>query len=122
MRAIQLDRPGGPHALTVRDLPVPSRADGEVLIRTIASSINPVDWKTWTMTGADRLPVTLGWDLAGVVLASNHPGFSTGDRVIAMSAQLATGRGSWVDIVWLPAELIAAAPATSRSETSPHCG
>jgi hypothetical protein len=80
MRAIQLDRPGGADALTVRDLPVPTRADGEVLIRTIASSINPVDWKTRTMAGADRLPMTLGWDLAGVVLVSDHPGFSTGDR------------------------------------------
>ncbi|OLF15076.1 NADP-dependent oxidoreductase [Actinophytocola xanthii] len=112
MRAVQLDRPGGPDALTVRDIPVPTRADGEILIRTVASSINPVDWKTRTMVGADRLPMTLGWDLAGVVLASDHPGFGTGDRVIAMSAQFATGRGTWTDIVSLPADLVAAAPAT----------
>lgn len=113
MRAIQLDRPGGPDALAVRQLPTPSRAPGDVLIRTIASSINPVDWKTRTMTGAERLPMTLGWDLAGVVLASDDPGLSAGDRVIAMSAQFATGRGTWAEIVSLPADLVAAAPATA---------
>lgn len=52
MRAIQLDYVGGPDALTVRQHPVPNRADGDVLIRTIASSINPVDSKTRTMTDA----------------------------------------------------------------------
>jgi NADPH:quinone reductase-like Zn-dependent oxidoreductase len=72
MRAIQLDRPGGADALTMRDLPVLTRTDGEVLIRTIASSINPVDWKTRTMAGADRLPMTLGCDLTGVVLVEHE--------------------------------------------------
>jgi NADPH:quinone reductase-like Zn-dependent oxidoreductase len=33
MRAVQLDRPGGADALTVRDLPAPTRADGGVLSR-----------------------------------------------------------------------------------------
>ncbi|OLR94423.1 NADP-dependent oxidoreductase [Actinokineospora bangkokensis] len=125
MRAIQLDRPGGPDALTVRELPAPARADGEVLIRTIASSINPVDSKTRAMAGPERLPMTLGWDLAGVVLASDHPGFSTGDRVIAMSAQFATGRGTWADIVSLPADLLAVAPASvslSEAATLPLAG
>lgn len=56
--------------------------------------------------------MTLGWDLAGVVLASDDARFGAGDRVIAMSAQFATGRGTWADIVSLPTDLLAPAPAT----------
>jgi NADPH:quinone reductase-like Zn-dependent oxidoreductase len=46
MRAVQIDRHGGIDVLTLRELPAPVPATGEVLVRTVASSINPVDWKT----------------------------------------------------------------------------
>ncbi|MEV6850287.1 zinc-binding dehydrogenase [Actinoplanes sp. NPDC051411] len=46
MRAVQIDRHGGIDVLTLREVPVPVPAAGEVLVRTVASSINPVDWKT----------------------------------------------------------------------------
>ncbi len=52
--------------------------------------------------------MTMGWDLARIVLASDDARFRCGDRVIAMSAQFATGRGTSAVIVSLPAELVAA--------------
>jgi NADPH:quinone reductase-like Zn-dependent oxidoreductase len=72
MRAIQMDRPGGPQVLTVREVDEPVVGPGEVLVRTIASSINPVDWKTRSQANAAQ-PMTLGWDLAGVVVPSEVP-------------------------------------------------
>ncbi|MFC0534235.1 alcohol dehydrogenase catalytic domain-containing protein [Phytohabitans kaempferiae] len=65
MRAVRIDRHGGPEVLTVAMAPDPQPAAGEVLVRTAASSLNPVDWKTraWDI---GRLPATLGWDLATV--------------------------------------------------------
>ncbi|MER6950223.1 NADP-dependent oxidoreductase [Nonomuraea sp. NPDC000554] len=112
MQAIQIARHGGPEVLSVREVPQPTPGAGEVLIRTVASSLNPVDWKTRAWEVGPDLPATLGWDLAGVVTAANHPGYRPGDHVIAMSAQIATGRGTWAEQVALPARLLAAAPTT----------
>ncbi|MGW1817309.1 NADP-dependent oxidoreductase [Streptomyces sp. NPDC002125] len=112
MQAIQIARHGGPEVLSVREVPQPTPGAGEVLIRTVASSLNPVDWKTRAGKAGPELPATLGWDLAGVVTAANHPGYHLGDQVIAMSAQIATGRGTWAEQVALPARLLAPAPTT----------
>ncbi|TMR09274.1 NADP-dependent oxidoreductase [Nonomuraea turkmeniaca] len=112
MHAIQIASHGGPEVLSVREVPQPAPGADEVLIRTAASSLNPVDWKTRAWEVGPELPATLGWDLAGVVTATNHPGYRPGDQVIAMSAQIATGRGTWAEQVALPARLLAAAPTT----------
>lgn len=113
MRAIQIDRFGTPDILDVVDVPEPEPGPGEVLIRTVASSINPVDDKTREgaiAEGTPPLPMTLGWDLAGVVIDGGSTGLRAGERVIAMSHQLRTGRGTWADLVPLPAHAVAAAP------------
>lgn len=110
-RAVQIDRRGGPDVLEIREVPVPTLQAGEVLVRTAASSINPVDWKTREWDRGPALPMTLGWDLAGVVVASTVAGFRPRDRVVAMSHQLSTGRGTWTDLVALPSRLLAPAPA-----------
>ncbi|WP_131736941.1 NADP-dependent oxidoreductase [Actinomadura roseirufa] len=112
MRAIQIDRHGGPEVLTVREVPEPVPEDGEVLIRSTSSSLNPVDWKTRVWNVGPKLPATLGWDLAGVVIAGGDTAFRPGDHVVAMSAQIATGRGTWAERVALPAGLLAKAPTT----------
>src|SRR3954447_1371793 len=110
MRAVQIDRHGGIDVLTLREVPTPVPAAGEVLVRTIASSINPVDWKTREWDRGPAFPMTLGWDLAGVVVDSDDPEFRPGDRVVAMSGQLATGIGVWSDLVCLPGAIVAPAP------------
>jgi NADPH:quinone reductase-like Zn-dependent oxidoreductase len=111
MRAIQIDRHGGPDVLELREVPDSVLRPGGVLIRTIASSINPVDWKTREWDRGPAFPMTLGWDLAGVVIDSDDPEFRAGDRVVAMSGQLGTGVGVWSDLVCLPGTLIAPAPS-----------
>jgi NADPH:quinone reductase-like Zn-dependent oxidoreductase len=114
MRAIQIDRFGGPEVLEVREVADPAPAAGELLVRTIASSINPVDVKTRGHvydTGMPPLPMTLGWDLAGVVADPGPSALRPGQRVIAMSPQLAAGVGTWADLVVLPAGVVASAPA-----------
>jgi NADPH:quinone reductase-like Zn-dependent oxidoreductase len=110
MRAVQIDRHGGIDVLDLREVPAPVPAAGEVLVRTIASSINPVDWKTRAWDRGPAFPMTLGWDLAGVVARSTVPEFAAGDRVVAMSGQLSTGLGTWADLVAVPASIVTAAP------------
>ncbi|MEC3919202.1 NADP-dependent oxidoreductase [Nocardia sp. CDC160] len=122
MRAIRIDRYGGVEALRVDDVPEISAGPGEVLIATIATSINPVDNKTREGAigeGSPPLPATLGWDLAGVVIDADVTDLRPGQRVFAMSHQLETGRGTWADLVALPADSVAPAPVSiSAAETA----
>ncbi|WP_242907624.1 NADP-dependent oxidoreductase [Actinomadura terrae] len=122
MRAIQIDRFGTPDVLGIVEAPRPEPGPGDVLIRTIASSINPVDDKTREGAigeGTPPLPMTLGWDLAGIVVEGGGSGLRTGDRVIAMSHQLGSARGTWADLVALPARAVAPAPqAVSLNEAA----
>ena len=53
MKAVWYDRTGGPEVLTHGDLPTPSPAPGEVLVRLATSGVNPSDWKT--RSGTSRL-------------------------------------------------------------------
>ncbi|MEU8132315.1 NADP-dependent oxidoreductase [Streptodolium elevatio] len=99
--------------LRVVDAPQPEPGPGEVLIRSIATGINPVDDKTRAGAigeGTPPLPMTLGWDLAGIVVDGGDSGLRVGERVVAMSHQLDSGRGTWADLVALPARAVAAAP------------
>ncbi|HEY3801954.1 MAG TPA: NADP-dependent oxidoreductase [Kofleriaceae bacterium] len=72
MKAAVLVAFGGVDQLEIRDMPEPKLGPGEVKIRNVATSINPIDWKL--REGAKRpgmtleLPAILGRDAAGVVI------------------------------------------------------
>ena len=111
MKSVQIDTHGDIDVLEVRELPDATRTrDGAVLIRQVASSLNPVDWKTRAWDRGPKLPMTLGWDVAGVVVDTNSTDFEVGDRVVAMSMQAATGNGAWAELIELDASLVASAP------------
>lgn len=87
MKAVQYRAYGAP--LELVELPDPVPAEGQLLLRVLASSVNPVDWKM--ASGRQRLviPATLpqvpGYDVAGEVVGLG-PGvtrFAPGDRVHA---------------------------------------
>jgi NADPH:quinone reductase-like Zn-dependent oxidoreductase len=71
MKAVRIHRYGGRDALAIDDIPVPAIAPDEVLVKVVAASINPVDWKVRAGYLAQMiphaLPLTLGWDVSGVV-------------------------------------------------------
>ncbi|MFK4071461.1 NADP-dependent oxidoreductase [Streptomyces sp. NPDC029674] len=120
MRASTLPRYGDPELLTVAELPRPTPAPGQILVRVAASAVNPVDLEVRSGAAAGNIrhgfPMILGWDLSGVVEECG-PGvdrFTAGDRVVAMSAQMATGVGTHAQYVALDAELAAPAPRTAR--------
>ncbi|MEU6991760.1 NADP-dependent oxidoreductase [Streptomyces sp. NPDC046465] len=120
MRASTLPRYGGPELLTVAELPRPTPGPGQILVRVAASAVNPVDLEVRSGAAADNIghgfPMILGWDLSGVVEECG-PGvdrFAAGDRVVAMSAQMATGVGTHAQYVALDAGLAATAPHTAE--------
>src|SRR4051812_20198351 len=100
VRALQLDRPGGIDALALRDVSPPAARPGQVLVRTVASTINPHDRKMRNKP-IRAFPVTLGADIAGVVVASDIADYLPGDRVIALAWPGEDGGGAWCDLAAL---------------------
>src|SRR5580700_7472318 len=72
MKAAVLVGFGGVDQLELREVPEPQTGPGEVKVRVVATSINPIDWKL--REGAKRpgmalqLPAILGRDAAGEVV------------------------------------------------------
>ncbi|MBP1848634.1 quinone oxidoreductase family protein [Rhizobium halophytocola] len=89
MRAIQIDRYGGPEVLVRRELPVPVPKPDEVLVRLAYSGINFMDVHTRqgkyarSTTYPQTLPTTLGIEGVGTVEAvgAEVADFRPGDRV-----------------------------------------
>lgn len=85
MKAIRVAQFGGPEVLQIQDVPLPSPADDQLLIRIHAIGVNPVETYIRAGTYAVRpeLPYTPGGDAAGIVEAvgSAITLFQPGDRV-----------------------------------------
>ncbi|GAF50216.1 NADP-dependent oxidoreductase [Rhodococcus wratislaviensis] len=114
MFAVQFESPGYIEVLQVRDVPVPSPGEGEVLIALEASAINPADVKirSGVITPQGSAPFTLGYDLVGTVKATgpNAERFLPGARVIGASTSAVTGNGTWSEFVCIPETSLAHAP------------
>ena len=116
MRAIQIDRTGGPEVLTLVDLPVRDPGPGEVRIRHSAIGVNFID--TYFRSGlyAAKLPLVLGSEGAGVVEAVG-PGvthLSAGDR----AAYAAKSPGSYAETRTLDATAVVRLPDAIAYETA----
>jgi NADPH2:quinone reductase len=83
MKAIQVQKHGGPEVLTLVDLPVPKPKPGEVVVKISAAGINFID--TYLREGRypTQLPFVNGQEAAGVVteVASAATEWKPGDRV-----------------------------------------
>jgi NADPH:quinone reductase-like Zn-dependent oxidoreductase len=89
VKAVLLHGYGGVDQLEYTDAPDPIPQPGEVLLRVISTSINPVDYKLRRGALKGRmqldLPTILGRDVSGEVIGLG-PGtdrFKVGDRVMA---------------------------------------
>jgi NADPH:quinone reductase-like Zn-dependent oxidoreductase len=84
VQAVRIHEDGGPDVLVLEDVPDPSPAPGEVLIRLRASALNHLD--VWIRKGLPSVPKPriLGADGAGVVesLGQGVTGFEPGQPVV----------------------------------------
>lgn len=114
MQAAVLENYGAPFRLASIARPVPQA--GQVLVRIMASGINPLDLKI--RAGAAEharhpLPAILGIDLAGVVAAVGQgvAGFRVGDEVYGMTGGVGGVQGSLAEYAAVDASLLALKPA-----------
>ena len=90
MKAVLLRGYGDVSQLSYEDVPVPVAAAGEVLVKTIAVSINPIDWKLRRGDLKEMMPLEfptiLGRDLSGEVVALGEgvEGLKVGERVFGL--------------------------------------
>lgn len=132
MKAVVYDRYGPPDVLRVEEVPEPSPAAGQLLVKVAATSLNLSDWETlrgWPMysrIGGLRTPArrTLGSDIAGWVTAVG-PGvtaFKPGDEVFGDNLML---KGGFAEYAVMPATALAHKPAQLsfvEASTIPQAG
>jgi len=116
MRALVLESYGSPLKLTVMSRPTP--AHGQVLVRIMASGVNPLDLKIRAGQAAHaktRPPAVLGIDLAGIVeeVGANVTGVThlkPGDEVFGMTGGIGGVQGSLAEFAAVDADLLAIKP------------
>ncbi|MBC8069709.1 MAG: zinc-binding dehydrogenase [Deltaproteobacteria bacterium] len=109
MRQVWIPRIGGPEVLTVRELPDPEPAAGELRVRVRNCGVNFADVlaRLGLYPDAPPLPAVVGYEVAGEVdaLGEGTTGFALGQRVIAM-----TRFGGYTDVVCVPTGQVVAMP------------
>ncbi|KPG95455.1 quinone oxidoreductase [Pseudomonas sp. RIT-PI-q] len=102
-------------ALQIQNLPLPEISARQVLVKIIASGVNPLDTKISNGQGLHArqpLPAVLGMDLAGVIEAvgADVTAFKIGDEVYGMAGGIGGQQGSLAQYIAVDADLLALKP------------
>jgi NADPH:quinone reductase-like Zn-dependent oxidoreductase len=112
MKAIRVHQYGGPEQLRFEDTSAPSPADGQVLVRVQAASVNPIDYKLASGALRQIMPLNFPWipggDFAGVVEAVGRgvTAIKRGDAVYGDTP----GGSSYAEFVATGAGMVAPKP------------
>jgi len=114
MRAIHVQRAGGPEVLAEVELPRPEPGPVEVLVRVHAAGVNPTDWKARGrgQTFGVAAPYVPGYDVSGVVEAVGRgvQMYRPGDAVFGMPL-FPKPAGAYAEYVVAPPRHFARKPA-----------
>jgi NADPH:quinone reductase-like Zn-dependent oxidoreductase len=118
-RAAYITRLGPPEEIRWGELPGPVAGPEDVIVRTLAVAVNPVD--TFVRSGRyatpTPFPFVVGRDLVGEVVRPG-PGFSAGDRVWCNSLGHGGRQGSFAEHVAVPADRLYRLPDGAGAEES----
>jgi putative PIG3 family NAD(P)H quinone oxidoreductase len=110
LRAVVIDKPGGPDVLRVRDVPDPEPGAGEVVITTVAAGVNRADLmqRQGFYPPPPGAPPYLGLECSGVITAvgAGVSDWRLGDEVCALLAG-----GGYAEQVAVPAGHVLPIPA-----------
>jgi NADPH2:quinone reductase len=113
VRAVVIERFGGPDVLRVAEVADPQAGSGQVRIAVHAAGTNPVDASnrddgSWAGIEVPHVP---GYDVAGIVdqVGEGARGVAMGDHVMAMTP-FPRGAGGYAELVTIDAGLVARLP------------
>jgi NADPH:quinone reductase-like Zn-dependent oxidoreductase len=112
MKAVFIERFGGPEVLAYGDQPDPLAGPGQVVVDVAAASVNGADWRVRAgQYGNAKFPLILGRDFSGTVsaAAADVSDLKVGDPVFGV---LEAGReGAYAEKLAIAAAIIAPKPA-----------
>lgn len=108
MKAVVLDAPGPPEALQIRDVPVPTPRQGQVLIKVAAFGLNRSELHTRLgLAEGVTFPRILGIEATGTVAACPGGEFSVGQQVATMMGGMGrTFDGGYAEYTCVPADQV----------------
>ncbi len=113
MHAISIHQFGGLEELNYNKQSRPQLNTGEVLVKTTAVGVNPIDWKTCSGGGASgfvtEFPFIPGWEFSGVVADPGDTAFNVDDAVYGM-IRFPQPAGCYAEYIAAPAAQIARLP------------
>jgi NADPH:quinone reductase-like Zn-dependent oxidoreductase len=115
MKAIRAHGFGGPEVLHLDEIPRPDPGPGDVLVRVLASSVNPIDWKLRQGLYKElSLPFIPGGDFVGTIdaLGPEVTTFRKGQEVYGCAPG---SIGAQAEYVVVPAATMALKPRTLDS-------
>jgi len=115
MRAMIIRESGEPSVFEAADIPVPEIGPGQVLVRVVATSVNPVDWKIRRLglPLGPAMPAVLHGDVAGVVeeAGDDVSAFAVGDEVYGCAGGVKDTCGALAEFMACDADFLAPKPA-----------
>ncbi|MCV3244145.1 NADPH2:quinone reductase [Mesorhizobium robiniae] len=114
MKAVVLHAHGGAEKLKLEETGVPTLEAGQVLVRIVAASVNPIDLKIRAgLPIGPSLPAIIGCDFSGVVEAVNGaPGYEVGDEVYGCAGGVRGLGGSLAEFIACDPALLSPKPKT----------
>lgn len=111
MKAMVIEKYGGPEVFVEREVKTPEPAAGQVRIRVVASSVNPIETKirSGLVKAGPDMPAILNGDVAGVVdkLGPGVTSFSEGDEVFGCPGGTKGWQGALADYMVADVRLLA---------------
>jgi NADPH2:quinone reductase len=107
MKAIQIQKNGGPEVMALAELPVPEAAAGQVVVKVEAAGVNFIDVYQRNGLYPVQLPYVLGVEGSGTVseVGSGAGTLAVGDRVA-----WAAGPGTYAEYVAVPSDKLVKVP------------
>jgi NADPH2:quinone reductase len=107
MKAIQIQKNGGPEVMALAELPVPEAAAGHAVVKVEAAGVNFIDVYQRNGSYPVQLPHVLGMEGSGTVseVGSGAGTLAVGDRVA-----WAAGPGTYAEYVAVPSDKLVEVP------------
>lgn len=101
MKAMVIEQFGGPEVFVEREVETPEPAEGQVRIKVVASSVNPLETKirSGLVKTGPAMPAILNGDVSGIVdkVGPGVTGFAEGDEVFGCAGGVGQWQGALAD-------------------------